>query len=302
MILTDINLFTKLHFRILEKTSPKTAARKALNLWLTPPQYRPGTEEKLCLQNAEARRVLFKESVYQNSLETYYTLYTWGKGPAVLLVHDWGGSAAQVAPMAQAISDAGFQAIAFDALAHGDSPGQRTDITELIEVILDICNRYNDLHAMCGFSLGALAAVMALQRSARAEKLVVAASAASVDYYLKRFTHTIEVSRQTMGRISTLINTRLKRNIKDFSIINILPTLNISGLILHDKHDDIVSHLEAVALSKLWPMSKLHLTEGLGHQGLLNSRECMGHITDYLKRDDFNTRGVHHRSPASIKE
>lgn len=284
MILAEANIFTKLHFRMLERTSPKASARKALKLWLTPGKYKPGAPERLTLEQATVRRILFKDSPYQASPETYYTSYTWGSGPTVLLVHDWGGSAAQVAALARPLVQAGFRVVAFDALAHGDSPGKRTDLVEFVDVIKNLHQQFGPFYAVFAFSLGAVATVMALQDGVRASRLVVAGAAASVDYYLKRFTQTIEVSRQTMGRISTLINTRLERNIKDFSIINIVPNLNVPGLILHDKHDEVVNYIEAIALSKLWPMSELHLTEGLGHRGMLRGHETILTIVSYLRR------------------
>lgn len=236
----------------------------------------------LCLQTAEMKRVLFKESVYQSSADTYYTLYTWGSGPIVLLLHDWSASAAQVAPLAQHLVRAGFQVMAVDALAHGDSPGRQTDLNEFIEVIKDLHQKNGGFHAILAFSLGAVAAVMALQQGVEVKRLVVCSAAASIDTYLREFTSAIGVSRQTMGRISTLINTRMRRNIKDFSIINIVPTLGMPALIVHDKHDDVVKFAEAVTLSNLWPSSVLLQTEGCGHHGALAHATVVARIVDYI--------------------
>lgn len=283
MIITKLNTTSKLHFKFLEKFSAKNAGRKGLSLWLTPPKYNPSTYESNILQLAKIKRIPFKESIYQSSIDTYYTLYGWGEeGPVVLLVHGWGGSAAQMTPLVKPLVESGFQVLAFDALGHGDSPGKQTDINETIDIIKDMSSKI-ELDGIIAQSTGAIASVMAIADGITSKKLVVCGAAASVDYYLRTFSQKLQANRQTMGRISYYINTQLKRNIKDFSIINIVPSLKQSALIIHDKNDEVVEYTEAVALSKLWSMARLHLTENLGHFGAFTDMAMLKTMIDYLK-------------------
>ncbi|RMF69612.1 MAG: alpha/beta fold hydrolase [Calditrichaeota bacterium] len=269
----------------VEKISPKTVGKWGIRLWFTPPRYKLSLPEKLLSGQARRQRIPFAKSRHQNGSETFYTVYTWGEGPAVLLVHGWGGCAAQMAPLAKELAGAGQRVVAFDALAHGDSPGRRTDILEMSEIIKDLHDRLGGFRAVVAHGMGATAAVAAIREGVSVEKLVTIGAAASVDFYLAQLARQLRASRKTMGRISTYINTKLKRNIKEFSIINIAPTLGLPALIVHDKHDEVVAYTEAVALAKCWPRSELLVTTGLGHSGPLRDTRVLSQINRYLVQE-----------------
>lgn len=43
--------------------------------------------------------------------------WSWGAGPAVILVHGWGGRASQMAPLAASLAEQGFQSITGKAVS-----------------------------------------------------------------------------------------------------------------------------------------------------------------------------------------
>jgi len=276
---------TKFGFPIIQRISPKTAGKWGMNLWYTPPRRKRSESERLFLDTAGKKRIPFKESRHDGT-SSYYTLYSWGKGPRILLVHDWGGGASQLAFLSKPLVEAGFQVLAFDALAHGDSSGSRTDVLEIADVIRDIDSKCGEFEAVIAHSLGALAAAIAIQDGVRAEKLVTCAAAASLDYYLKRFAEKIKASRQTLGKIAFSMNHRFKTNINQLSLINLATCLQKPVLILHDEHDEIIDHREALALSKCWPGSQLMLTRGLGHHGLLRDVQVITTLLQFLHRKE----------------
>lgn len=272
----------KSKYHLLEKISPQAAGKAAARLWFTPPKYAPVLPEKMFLETAAKKRIPFEESRHQMTVETYYTLYGWGKGPLVLLVHGWGGSAAQMAPLAKSLVEAGFQVLAFDALAHGDSPGRQTDVLEMKDVIQDIAGRFDGIHAVLGYSMGALATILAVADGAKPDRVVTVNSAASLDYYFKQFTTALNVGRPMSGRIAVSIGSGLRKNITDFSLLQIVPALHCPALILHDQNDEVVDYHEALALAKCWPYSELCITTGLGHAGFLHDKGTVERVTQYL--------------------
>jgi len=272
----------KTRFQILQKTSPKSATKLALKLWSTVPKYKPSFQEKVLIESAGTKRIPFQESKYQPSLNTYYTLYSWGKGPTVLLVHDWGGCGAQMASLAQPLVKAGFQVITFDALAHGDSPGKQTDLLETVAIIKDIELKFNGFHAIIAHSYGALAAGIALQDGMKANKFVVCSAATALDFYLRKFSGKLNASREMRGRIILNVTNRLRMSIEKLSLVHIAARLNRPVLILHDQNDEVVDHQEALALSKCWPGSDLVITSGLGHFGILKDSKTIQKIKQYI--------------------
>lgn len=286
MLLTELGSLAQTHFRLLEKLSPKSASKKGVRLWLTPPRYQPSMSEEKTLATASIKRIPFEGSNYQSSPETYYIMYTWGQGKPILLLHDWGGSAAQVSPLVSPLLLAGFKIVSIDALAHGASPGSQTDLSELTQVIKNLAAKCGDFHAIFAHSCSAIAAVMALSDGIQCSRLVISNTAASIDYYLKRFFVSLKASRETMGRISASLNVGLRRNVKDFSIINLVPQIDVPTLLIHDNQNQLIHHTEAIALSKLWPNCKLLLTRGLGHDGILSDPETISKIIDYIQESE----------------
>lgn len=277
-----MHALTRLSFPFIEKFSPRTASRWGATLWHTPASHRMTRREAALLEVAGKRRVPFKESAYQSALSSYYTIYSWGKGPLVLLVHGWGGSGAQMAALAQPLARAGYQVLALDALAHGDSSGEQTDVMEMTEVIKDLDAKCNGFQGIIAHSMGAIAAAVALDDGVRTNRLVTCAAAASMDYYIQQFTQQLRASNQTIGRIVFNMNNRFKRNINELSLIHLAPKLGVPTLIVHDEHDEHVDHREAIALSKCWPRSRLHLTKHLGHTSLLHDADTIKKIVDFI--------------------
>src|SRR5262245_10956778 len=73
--------------RTLSALAPETAARLAERWFLTPPRHRRPAAEVALLERAHARP-LFAGG-------RRLAMWKWGRGPAVLLAHGWGGRGSQ---------------------------------------------------------------------------------------------------------------------------------------------------------------------------------------------------------------
>ena len=91
-------------------------------------------------------------------------LRTWGEGPSVLLCHGWGGRGTQFFALIEALVAAGYRAIAFDAPAHGDSSGKRTNMLMASKTIAGIVEREAPISAVIGHSFGCGIALLAIDR------------------------------------------------------------------------------------------------------------------------------------------
>lgn len=101
----------RIGMRALSALAPGLASRVAERLWFTPP--RPKLRE-------HARAFLATGTRFDLPVdERRVVAWKWGEGLRVVLMHGWGGNAAQMRAFVPALTGAGFQVIAFDAPSHG---------------------------------------------------------------------------------------------------------------------------------------------------------------------------------------
>lgn len=269
-------------FKLTEMIAPPLAGRWAIRLFFTPEKPRRPRQEQAFLQNANRQKVLFRSNFKLDDSDDYYIRYSWGDGPAVLLVHGWGGNAAQMAPLAKPLLDAGYRVIAFDAPAHGDSPGKRTNMLEIAQVVEDIALHMGDFYAIVGHSLGGAVAGYAISQGVRAQKLVTIGSPISVGLIFAEFARQINAAPETVSRLSRFVESFGEKKSEDLSLLHLAPRLRSQGLIIHDKDDREIHYTQALELFREWPGSELLLTEGLGHRRILKDRQVISEVMNFV--------------------
>lgn len=276
-----LNLYLKA-YQAAEFLSPSLAGRWAIRTWVqTPKNKRPAYEEEM-IQGAQRETFKTKGGHFKPLKTVNYQTYSWGNGPVVLLVHGWGGRGSQLAALVPSLLESGYKVVAFDAVAHGDSEGDRTNVQEMSEIIKDISQREPQFHSIVAHSLGGLAAGIAIQSGVKVGKLVTVATAASIHYYLNEFATQMGASSRTMHTIKEHMESYFDSDLDRFSMANVVSELNIPGLIIHDKNDKEVRQEEALVLSKQWEDSQLMLTEGLGHRRILGDSTTIQKITNFV--------------------
>ncbi|HEX2203392.1 MAG TPA: alpha/beta hydrolase, partial [Longimicrobium sp.] len=172
-------------FRVAATVAPRAAERQAASLFLTPRRKRHAGR---ALEDAAAG--WYALTVRDGGAEV--AAWSWGAGPAVLLAHGWGGSAADMAPLAGALEGAGYRAILFDFPAHGRSAGRRTSMVEWLRAMRAMAAAVGPLHAMVGHSFGGAAVALALaEAGVEARGAVLLAPAAGPTLFAEHFTAAI---------------------------------------------------------------------------------------------------------------
>lgn len=277
-----IHQLFKFLFTVVETVTPSLAGRWAIKLFFSPFRHkRPPREQKL-IQNAAIQNVPLTGSYDTSVAQPYYVTYSWGKGPAVLLVHGWSGRGSQMASLAQPLADAGYRIITFDAPAHGNSPGRQTNLVEFARIIEDIQARTGQFYAIIGHSLGGIAAGLAAGNGVNAGKIVTIGSPASMDYIFDEFAGQINASPKTIKQLADYVERVTQTDVDNFSLRTIATKLTQPGLIIHDKQDREVDYTQALALAQNWAGSELYLTEKLGHRRILRDPAVISKITDFL--------------------
>jgi pimeloyl-ACP methyl ester carboxylesterase len=274
--------FFQIAFRLVEIVLPALAGKWGIKLFFSPFKHKRPHRETLLLQDA-IRQKINLPACYDTSIASpHFVMYSWGQGPAILLVHGWSGRGSQVATLAKPLVEAGYRVVTFDGLAHGDSPGKQTTILDFVQIIKHLDRAGGPFEAIIGHSFGGVAAALAITEGLSTGKLVTIGSPASMAYVFAEFAKQINASEKTIEKVAQAIERVAQRAIDDFSLANLAAQIQQPGLIVHDKRDKEVNVVQALTLAERWPGSQLLLTEGLGHQRILRDPATIAKIIAFI--------------------
>ena len=210
-------------------------------------------------------------------------MYHWGTGPAVLLVHGWHGRGAQLGAFVAPLVSAGYRVVAFDAPAHGRTPGHATSLPEVSEALLTVANAFPPLHGVIGHSFGAVCTLNAIHHGLAPQRVVAISAPASIDFLLDSFAAQLEIPATVMAVHRRLMEARFGADLwKQFSPTEIARGLDIPALLVHDRDDHDVPWQEGEALVRAWPGTTWHLTQGLGHRRILREPEVVARVVAFM--------------------
>ena len=263
--------------RTLEILSPRLAGWWACQLFMSPRSNRQRMPAIEGLQQA----CLDYQTIHDKKGKC--SVYTAGKGPAVLLVHGWEGTAYNYTDMCKALLDNGFKVILFDAPAHGLSTGKQTNIIEISHVITQLANKEKNLSAIIGHSFGAVAIGHAIKSGLVVKRFISISAPTNIEYVVDRFCHFIKASSNTKKSIITKIESFIKDDYLSLSLTEVAQELSMPGMIIHDQSDSMIPVGHAKSLAKAWPNAILYSTKGLGHTRILLDEEVIQRIVSSLK-------------------
>jgi pimeloyl-ACP methyl ester carboxylesterase len=241
---------------------PDLAAAWAERLFLTPPARNAASAVDLL--DARDRVISHRGRLIGT--------WSWGASdaPAVLLVHGWGGHAAQLRAFVQPLARAGYRVIAYDQPAHGVSDGRLTGLPDFADVLVEVATHYGNVRAAIGHSLGATAAAMALARRAlRLDKLVLISPPSDLLGYSRRFARWHWMPERLRRTMQTAIEERYGLPWDELELARLAPRLEAQALVIHDWNDRQVPWKQGAAFAQHWPAAKLITTQGLGHARIL---------------------------------
>ena len=211
--------------------------------------------------------------------------YVWGdEGPAVLLVHGWQGSAAQMAPLAWALAADGQRVVAVDLPAHGQSRGaSETNLPEVVWVLGRLRKALGPFSAVVGHSFGAVAA-MVFARHHGTERVVTIGGPASLWFVIQSFAHAVGLGDVAAAEFRRRLERRFGAEMwQQLSPRQLAADLDAPALVVHDQDDGAVPIEQARDLVAAWPRARLLSTAGLGHYRVLRSPEVHRAVCHFLQ-------------------
>lgn len=270
----------------IRRLPPKAAAAAALPIFMSVGPRRPVRDDEEHTHLVAERSHVAVPGLHGRGGEA--ATYMWGSDAhPVLLVHGWGGRASQFAPLVRELHYAGLSVVAFDAPAHGDSPGRGTYILDLMGAMQRLAKRHGPFRAVVGHSFGALAALVAVAEGLDVGRVATIAGMADADHLVASFASSVGLGTPAAAALRERFAERIFPDEPDvygrFSAVRHPLPGSVPLLLMHDDDDRRVPSTEAARLvAANAGHASLHTTHGLGHQRILTDEGILARLTEFL--------------------
>ena len=217
--------------------------------------------------------------------------YQTGKGPTVLFVHGWGGSAQQFFPLMHGLAPCGFNAVAYDQLGHGMSDRKPGTLPQMIatlnQVLTHIRRNPNEgLASLVGHSSGCIAIANARPTLVKDAGLFLIAPVFNYKLYflkklvkldlhpdlVKQYAHRF--GKEYRGKYMKL---ELSRNLERYCDVSV---------IVHDETDRDSAVIDSAKFCARYPLTRLLVTRNFDHERVINCETVWQELKSHLNYDD----------------
>jgi pimeloyl-ACP methyl ester carboxylesterase len=266
----------RLAFRFLAPLAPAKAGERARRLFLTPPRHRFRDAELVALEEA---------SPFTVSMPTGRLIgWRWGRreDPAVVLVHGWGGRAAQLRSYVAPLIARGYSVVGFDAPGHGMTGGRESSVVHMAAALEAVLRDVGPVEAVIGHSVGGAVTGYVLSRGAPVKKAVLLAPPASLTEYSHRFAKLLRLPEGVRALMQAQIERRFGIRWNDFEVEATAPKLSQPALIVHDVDDRDNPFRDGERYARHWAGARLVATHGLGHRGALYDSAVIHEVMGFI--------------------
>ena len=260
-----------------QSISNALATKVALYLFFRPQRFKTPVREHQMRDAAE--QIKFYASSIQKEIQVYRLQ---GKKQKVLLIHGWSGRGTQLFSFAGELQKENCEVITFDMPAHGQSPGNKTNVLELTYCIQDINQKFGPFDAAIAHSLGGFALLRGIKDGLPLQSAAIIGSGDSIKGVFYRFSQQLHFSEKITERMITTVEKQFGTKLETYSSSMSIKEIDIPLLIVHDKDDKEAPYECSITLHDLARNSQLKLTSGLGHHRILRDSKTVQHIIQFL--------------------
>lgn len=284
-------------FISLCKIAPNTAARFTFSLLARPPRSPERSWQTQLRESARLFRVRWGDRKI--------VAYSWGEGPAILMVHGWGARATHMGKMIEPLVKAGFRVISFDAPAHGASRRRSTDLVEYASAISAVAQHIGPIHTILAHSFGVAMALYARRDwGVEAQKQIYISSFNHCRWFTEAFRYHVGISAEVMERArQMMVNRYLGRFDWDkLSVVELLRRTHEPTLLVHDEDDGEIPFHHTLELYGAKAEAELFSTTGLGHHRLLGDPSVISRVVQFVMEQDLSSSLVASKFPMPTGE
>ena len=212
--------------------------------------------------------------------------YWRGDGPVVLLVHGWEGRGSQMGAFVEPLVKAGFQAVAVDLPAHGNSPGDSTDGFTCGRALRELCAEIGAIHGVVAHSFGGTCTLLAMAGGIRVNRTVLISPGVEREAFFQGFANIVGLPERATDELRRLMIERFGEHqwnvFTPERLGEVLDAGSGASLVVHDVDDDEVPYIDSVELTRRAASARLVSTRGAGHRRLLREPRVVGDISAFI--------------------
>jgi len=267
---TLINRTTRLAWML----APGLTMHLIMRLFFKPPQYKVSEKDKKTLSDAES----FSLPVNGKKV----TGWRWGDGPAVMLLHGWGGSGAQFFHFLEPLVASGFSVVTYDNPAHGYSGGKTTNYFEFVETAKAVHKHIGNVEGVVAHSMGSGAAMNLARQMDETVKFVFISPLYNLLDVLMEYVDDTGIYMVPFNTIIENLEKKFDRRLSEISPSALAGKMQSEALIIHDENDRVTPINEAELLEKSWEKARLVKTSRLGHSRILKSNNVIEQTVSFM--------------------
>lgn len=239
--------------------SSKYASKKAINLFASPRKGRYNEDQRHVIASA-----YFEELSYDNlNIATYRWL---GKNKTVLLAHGWESNTSRWDYLLDALKAQDYNIIALDAPAHGKSGGKQFNAVLYSEFINAVAKKFEP-EIIIGHSVGGMASVFCMHNHnlPSIKKMILLGAPAHFTGVFARYKTMMGYNNRISKGLDRIVLENFGESVDYFSAATFTESIEIPGLIIHDKKDPIIPYEDAQLFANRYKNSELISSIGFGH-------------------------------------
>lgn len=265
---------------ILSLVSVHKASESAFKLFCTPQQRAPKKQSAIF---EKGEPLSFRQEGY--TIRGHRWLPAGTPLKKVLIVHGFESASWNFDSYIAPLLEKGYEVLAFDAPAHGESSGKQITLPLYIETLKLIRQKYGPIRSYMGHSLGGLALGFFLEETPhdRDTRLVLVAPAVEALRAAKHFCRLLHLGPEILQAMDGIVQGISGHTFAWYSLRRALHQIKADVLYLQDEDDRITTYREALPVKEDGnPNTRFVFTKGLGHRKIYKDPAIREQIVAFL--------------------
>jgi len=263
--------------KFLQFLSIPLAGNFVLKIFQTPLHHTMPQREEVMYKSA------IKERLKINTINKEIQVYKYGYAKKkVLVLHGWAGRGTQLFTISDRLLENGYMVISIDGPAHGFSEGKRTNITEFVETLKIIQDKYGPFEAAIGHSFGGMVLLKSAADFLIINKLVIIGTGNDVREVIHDLATKLHLKKDVAEYVLKKLAKQFRSNLETVKSAASAKKIEIPTLVIHDSDDKEVRVSCAHQIRQNLQKGSLLITHNLGHQRILKDNSVQNRIIEFL--------------------